>query len=108
MLPDHLGKVNASTKGTPCMICISIRLFIFFCLLGQMDVIHCQGQEEAVDDPQRDKSISRAQTVFFEEEIRPVLANRCFRCHADKKQENDFLKRNRNSLPEKITTQGKP
>lgn len=72
------------------MICISIRLFIFLCLLGQMDVIHCLGQEDAVDDPLRGKSISRAQTVFFEEEIRPVLANHCFRCHADKKQENDL------------------
>lgn len=34
-----------------------------------------------------DEEVSREQADFFESQIRPVLANRCYQCHGEKKQE---------------------
>src|SRR5687767_15601585 len=33
---------------------------------------------------------TRDQIRFFEEKVRPVLSNRCFRCHGDEKQKGDL------------------
>lgn len=33
---------------------------------------------------------ARAATQFFEKEVRPVLVNRCYECHADKKQKGSL------------------
>jgi hypothetical protein len=38
------------------------------------------------------------QSRFFEEKVRPLLVERCFRCHSEKKQEGDFRLDARNTI----------
>ena len=49
---------------------------VFGCLV----CIVAAGVADAADDA------ARSAAKFFESEVRPVLANRCFKCHNDKKQ----------------------
>src|SRR5262245_20984247 len=53
------------------------------CTLFLCVVSLCAGRTLA-DEPQVPAA---EQEKFFEERVRPVLANRCVKCHGDKKQE---------------------
>jgi hypothetical protein len=47
-------------------------------------------QPADTDQPGGSAQLDPAASRFFEEKVRPVLANRCYLCHGPEKQKNDF------------------
>jgi len=58
----------------------TLTLFAFVCLTAT--VLQTVQAKEA--------EFSKAQLTFFEEEVRPLLANRCIKCHGESKQEGEL------------------
>ncbi|MEC7450178.1 MAG: c-type cytochrome domain-containing protein, partial [Planctomycetota bacterium] len=66
--------------------------FVFGLVVFFMASVQLEAQESTTEDD------STEQEAFFENKIRPLLAQKCAECHGAEKQESDFRVDNRASI----------